>query len=368
MSLSSGATSERREAATPGASAVLLACFPGAKNAAQDRRAVERRLRRDGNHVLETTVVEVNSAGKVSVRDPRRVLVGALTSALTWGVFGLVSGGWPSLVFSALLGAVWGGWAARSHAHHPTGVQLARAAARLPPDSSSLLVFAGATNAESVLAAGEAANATVSSVALIAGDLSATILHAGGVGESAGSDPDSLRMVLVRYDDVAAAKEVASRMTAGGKADASLDVELVIEIDRSGRTRVSDPKLGAAAVARYNARSWSVLGLICGALAGLTGGHGFIGFLEGGLVTAVAWGLFGAGAGALYGLWVGRAISARRLRPIAPLLHENSSMLFAWTDAPPGDQTPFLFATGAEQERLTLSFAATDRGPVLALG
>jgi hypothetical protein len=82
-------------------------------------------------------------------------------------------------------------------------------------------------------------------------------------------------MVLVRYDDVAAAKEVARRIAASGKADASLDVELVIEIDRGGRTRVSHPKLSAAAVARYNARSWTVLGLICGALAGLTGGHGY---------------------------------------------------------------------------------------------
>jgi hypothetical protein len=94
-------------------------------------------------------------------------------------------------VFSALLGAVWGGWVARSHAHHLTGAQLARAGARLPPDSSSLLVFAGATNAQSVLAAGEAANATVSSVALIAGDLARRFcMPAAGV-ESAGSDPDS---------------------------------------------------------------------------------------------------------------------------------------------------------------------------------
>src|SRR5689334_13845865 len=200
MSLGSAAKGERREEAASGVSAVLLACFRGAKNAAQNRRAVERRLRRDGNHVLETTVVEVTTAGKVSVRDPRRVLLGALTSALTWGIFGLVSGGWPSLVFSAVLGAVWGGWAAQSHAHHPTGAQLARAAARLPPDSSLLLVFAGATNAESVLAAGEAVSATVSSVASIADDLSATILHASGVGESSGSAPDCLRMVLVRYD------------------------------------------------------------------------------------------------------------------------------------------------------------------------
>ena len=72
-------------------------------------------------------------------------------------------------------------------------------------------------------------------------------------------------------------------------------------------------------------------------------------------------------APAVYGLWVGRATSARRLRPIAPLLRDNSSMLFAWTDAPPGDQTLSLLATGADQKRVTLSFATSDRGPVLAL-
>jgi hypothetical protein len=114
-------------------------------------------------------------------------------------------------------------------------------------------------------------------------------------------------------------------------------------------------------------RSWTVLGLICGGLAGLTGGHGFVGFLEGGLVTGIAWGLFGAAAGVLYGLWVGRTISDRRLRPIAPLIPENTSSLVAWTDAPP-DETTLAPLTGSAEQHLILSFISTGRGAILALG
>jgi uncharacterized membrane protein len=369
MSSDSAGASERRDGAAPAVVAVLLGCFTGAKQAARKRRAVEGRLRTDGNHVLETTVVGVDRTGKVSVRDPRRVLVGGLTSALTWGIFGLVSGGWPSLLISAALGAVWGAWAARSYGHHLTGAQLARAGARLPPDSSALLVFTQAADADSVLSAAAAANATVTSVASVAGDLSATILPGEGAAKaSSDSGADRLSMVLVRYGDVAAAKEAVGRIAANTKENALLGVELVIEVDRTGRRRVIDPKLGAGAVARYNLRSWTVLGLVCGGLAGLTGGHGFVAFLEGGLVTGIAWGLFGAAAGALYGLWVGRAISARRLGGIVPLLPKNTSLLLAWTDAPPGDTTLALLAAGPEEQHLILSFITTSRGAVLALG
>ncbi|HEX3455823.1 MAG TPA: hypothetical protein VHS03_14455, partial [Gaiellaceae bacterium] len=83
-----------------------------------------------------------------------------------------------------------------------------------------------------------------------------------------------------------------------------------------------------------------------------TGGHGFVGFLEDGLVTGIAWGLFGAAAGVLYGLWVGRTISARRLRPIAPLSPDNTSSLVAWTDAPVDETTLAPLRGSAEQQEV----------------
>jgi hypothetical protein len=365
MTAVDAAATTRREADAPAAAAVLLAWFSGAKQAARNRRAVESRLRSDGSHVLETTVLQIDRSGKASVHDPRRVLTGALTAALTWGVFGLLSGGWPSLLASAPLGAAWGAWVARSMAHHLTEAQLARAGARLPHDSSALLVFTDAANGESVLAA--AGEATVASVASVAADLGATILPADGVAAGASDSAEQINMVVARYNDPATAKHVAAHIAANKNAQGSLDVELVIETDRTGRRHVSDPKLGAAAAARYNVRSWTVLGLICGALAGLTGGHGFAGFLEDGLVTAIAWGLFGAAAGVLYGLWVGRSTSARRLRPIASLLPENTSSLVAWTDAPPDETTLAALAEDGKPQRLILSFVSTERGAVLAV-
>jgi hypothetical protein len=80
------------------------------------------------------------------------------------------------------------------------------------------------------------------------------------------------------------------------------------------------------------------------------------------------WGLFGAAAGVLYGLWVGRSTSPRRLRPIAPLLPQNPSSLVAWTNGPPDEATLAVLAGAAESARLILSFITTERGAVLALG
>jgi hypothetical protein len=106
--------------------AALLVCFTGRKRAAKARRPLETRLRTSGNAVLDTTVLQVDQQHTASVHDPHRVLAGTLTSLLTWGLFGLVSGGVPSLISSALLGALWGGSIANYRVHHVTKAQLAR--------------------------------------------------------------------------------------------------------------------------------------------------------------------------------------------------------------------------------------------------
>ena len=46
--------------------------------------------------------------------------------------------------------------------------------------------------------------------------------------------------------------------------------------------------------------------------------------------NAFGWCAFGLVAGALYGLWAGRGVSARRLKGVGPLLPPDSSMILAW--------------------------------------
>jgi hypothetical protein len=46
-------------------------------------------------------------------------------------------------------------------------------------------------------------------------------------------------------------------------------------------------------------------------------------------VAAIVLGAFGIFAGFLFGLWVGRSISARRLKRVGPLLAANTSLLLA---------------------------------------
>src|SRR5262249_8495543 len=135
-----------------------------------------------------------------------------------------------------------------------------------------------------------------------------------------------LSMIVLRYPDPTAAKSIASQLAALGPKKGTPEVELVAQTDRSGRTRVSDPRFGSAALGKNNIAGWGGLGLVSGAIAGAAGG-GVIGLISSGVVTGVVWGLFGLGAGALYGLWAGRVISARRLKPIRGLMPDNSSTL-----------------------------------------
>lgn len=345
---------------------VLLVCFDGADQAARKRGKVTAQLQAAGARVWDTTVVRRQPRGKASVYDPRRVSIGALTSALTWAVFGLVSGGWVSLVISGVLGAVWGGWQAVAHAHRLTAAQLTHAATRLPAGSSALMIFTETSNSHSLLEAVRPAGPTVASAALIDGAWDATVVTTEDAAATASGDEPC--GVFLSYGELADAADIARRLAADTHASQSIRVELVIEIDRTGRRHVKDPMLGAAAVARYNARSWTVLGLVCGGIAGLTGDQGLTGFLGDGVITGVAWGLFGAAAGALYGLWVGRAVSARRLNGLTPLLVPNTSTLVAWADATPDVQTLATAGGGSVVGRLILSFVSTPGGVVLATG
>jgi hypothetical protein len=121
---------------------VLLVCFDKVKAAAKARHSLDQKLRSDGDAVLDTVILQVNAKHKVSVYDPRRVVQGTLTAALTWGLFGLVAGGLKSLAIWAILGAVCGGLWAYYTEHLLKKHELARIGTRLLANSSALATFA----------------------------------------------------------------------------------------------------------------------------------------------------------------------------------------------------------------------------------
>ena len=322
-------------------------------------------------------MLQVDANHKASVYDPRRVVAGALTAMLTWGVFGLVSGGVPSLIVSAALGAVWGGWVAHHFVHHAGEHQLVRLGEQLPASSSVLLTFAEASDPGRLLESAANRQPSAASVALIADDLMAQVLIGGGAEEPSaaqqgaadmpGDGSGRLRMIVIRYPDPESADKVAAEIAARHDAADRLEVELFERTESSGRRHITDPRFGTGAIAKANVGGWAVLGLVCGALAGITGGGGLLGILEGGVLTAVAWGLFGLAAGALYGLWAGRAVSSRRLKPIAPLLPPGTSTLLAWTDKPLSQATVDMLDRGPATKQLVLGFKPYAEGAVLEL-
>jgi hypothetical protein len=104
--------------------------------------------------------------------------------------------------------------------------------------------------------------------------------------------------------------------------------------------------------------------VVVGALAGAFGGGGVHSFVSDAVVTGIGWAVFGLVAGALYGLWAGRAVSARRLKGLRSLLVPGSSMLVAWADGPVRqDNVGTLNAPGSQ--RLILRFNPVAGGAVL---
>ena len=80
-------------------------------------------------------------------------------------------------------------------------------------------------------------------------------------------------------------------------------------------------------------------------------------------MTGLAWALFGLVAGALYGLWAGRGVSAARLRGLRPLLTPDTSMV-AWADETATQRSIGAWSTPASQQ-LILRFASVRGGAVL---
>jgi uncharacterized membrane protein len=350
------------EGRQPSRLCVLLVCFSGAKRASRVKSELGKGVRSGGGTLLDEVVLRVNGKGKAMVHDPRRTRAGALTSALTWGLFGLLASGgsWKSLVFWALIGAVCGGLYAYFTEHLLSRSQLTRIGRQLGPDTSALVIWAKAGDAERLLSATAPLHPETASVAAIADDLSAKIFSSADDGPPAATSV--LSMVLLRYPGEHAAQ---AALKAPPKADGTApQVELVFESARSGKRRVIGPAKGVAATAKSDVLSWGLFGVAYGAIVGAVGNGGILSWIENGLVTGVLWAILGLGAGALYGLWAGRGVSARRLKGVGPLLPPDSSMILAWADGAVTERTIGALPT-PDAETLALRFDSVARGAIL---
>ena len=351
---------------------VLLVCFAGAKRAAHVRSELGKGLRSSGADLLDEAVLKVNRKGKAQVYDPRRTLAGTLTPALTWGLFGLLAGGWKGLVIWAVVGALCGGLWAYYTEHIATKSELTRIGAQLGPDTSALLIFAEAADAERLLSATAPLQPATASVAAIADDLSAKVFAGAetpvessstGAGASLAESTSVLNMLLLRYSGEHAAETVLKAAPkAGGDAP---QVELVFESAKSGKRRVSSPTEGVAYMVKQGIIGWGVFGVAVGAITGFAGNGGILGSIESAVVVGVLWAIFGLFAGALYGLWAGRAVSARRLKGVGPLLPPDSSVILAWAADGAATERTLRALSTADAETLDVRFNPVPHGAIL---
>lgn len=332
---------------------VLLACFEGHQRAGKAHHSLTKKLEADGAKILDEVVLTVSAKGKARVYDPRRTVAGALTPALTWGLFGLIASGgsWVSLLVWAVIGGLCGGLYAYYTGHLATKGELARLGKQLSPDSSAVLAYLVGPNATSIRAAASTLQPSAASVATIGSDLSASVLAGGDT-----PDPHALlTMLLCRYPGQDTAKRVAAATSAKPRTDQPA-VELLFNADKGGKYHVASPS--AQAFVKSDVAGWGILGLLFG------GAGGLFGALEKGVVTGIAWTLFGLLAGTLYGLWSGRAVSARRLDAVRSLRPPDTSMVLAWAEGSPSQDALGPWSAPGSQQ-LILGFNRTPKGAAL---
>jgi uncharacterized membrane protein len=357
---------------------VALACFDGHRRAGKIHRGLGRRIKGHGGTLVDEVVVRVNHKGVVRVDDPRRVIVGTLIPALTWGVFGfLASGGWSGVVVWGVIGAVCGGLYAYYSEHLLKKTDLKRLGTRLKPDSSALLVFVHGTDAKQLLDDVAAEDPRLASVATIKADLSATVATGAQHPDDASSAPGGndttnrslLNMVVFRYSGRDSAKRVNERATAAQAKTKhpTVETELLVLTDKVGGYHVVSPSAGVRAFVPSDVIGWAAFGAVYGGIVGLAGNGSVLGLAEGAAVTGILWAIFGLVAGTLYAMFAGRAVSAYRFNALRLLLPIDSSIALCWVDGPLSDDSIAEWSKTAS-DQLILKFKPVAGGATLEVG
>ena len=350
---------------------LLLACFHGRKTAGKARHDLSDALQAQGDELLDTNVLQVNEKHKANTHDPRKVLRETVAAGLVWGACGLAGAdGLWSVLFWGAVGAVGGALFMYYSVHHLTKSELARLGSALPADSSALAIWVGTKDARRLLETGAIRKPSVASAAAIGADLSTRVFSGAsdpvevspGSGDTLRTDDTVLSLVILRYPR----PETAKQMGLKPPIETPLEVEMMIRSDADGHRHVSDPSLGVRAAAKSDALWWGGFGLVFGALAGAAGGGALLGLIEGGVWSAIVWGVVGLGVGALYGTVVLKSVSPRELKGVGSLAAPGTSIVVAWVDA----QSPLTkdvldaYSTAGSQ-RLVLNFNSGEAGAVL---
>jgi hypothetical protein len=238
------------------------------------------------------------------------------------------------------------------------------------------VAFVQGADPRRVLSSAASCGPATASAAAIGADLSAraysgasnppeTSAARAGAAPEAADQATELSMLLVRFAGEHAARQVLGKSgSAKGQDHKAPQVELVIETNEHGRRRVVDPSTGSAAFSKSDTISWGLFGLAWGAIAGFASHGGVLSSVKSGMVTGILWAIFGMVAGALYGLWAGRAVSARRLKGVAPLVPPGTSLVVAWAEGAPNQDTIEQWA-GPGSQRLILRFNPAGHGALL---
>jgi uncharacterized membrane protein len=200
---------------------LLLACFAWVRGASKARGAIGKRVRGQGDSILDEVVLSVDARHRVRLHDPRKVTASALTPALTWGVFGLITGGVQGLGVWAVAGAICGGLFGYYFLSRLTKDQRRGIGEHLPAGSSALAAFVQGPDPRRILAAAAPSAPTVASVAAIGPDLSAGCSapmasrrnRPGGQAPSAGSITGH---GLVQFEGEHSARQALAATTQGG--------------------------------------------------------------------------------------------------------------------------------------------------------